>query len=379
MKNFLFWLSLVAGLLVLSAAVDDIKSRRKTLKCAQSSLASCSCRTKNIVLCDKADCMNSLPTKDLTVDERAKIVTLRVTRQMNLTEVTNDDLNGLFNLKTAKIYKNGIVVVGQYAFEDLQLLERLDMHGNKLTEIPTAIRSLSNLRQLNLGANQINFIEPGAFSENTKLEFLILRNNRINSFPLSLPISLKKISVVGNILTSVGDIKYLNQLEILRLDGNNFNEVPNGPLSLQELSICSNKLTNKALNENTFKGLENLRRLRLSSNPQITEINSDVFYFLREIREIDLSFCSLKNIASNAFACTSSLQYLALEGNNLSVFNRDWLMYNRRLRGVSLADNPWVCSCALTSQLKNLEEEVNKRINRVVLKHGDTASREYLK
>ena len=47
---------------------------------------------------------------------------------MNLTEVTNDDLNGLFNLKTAKIYKNGIVVVGQYAFEDLQLLERSVCH-----------------------------------------------------------------------------------------------------------------------------------------------------------------------------------------------------------------------------------------------------------
>lgn len=317
--------------------------------------------------------MNRLPTSSLSDSDRENIINLRVTRQKNLTEVSDDDLNGLTNVVYVKIARNYISRIGDNAFVDQQALIKLDLHGNRLTSVPRAIRHLPNLRQLNLGANLIRSINPEDFSRNTNLEFLILRNNYIQEFPTHLPQNLVKLSLVHNQISSVGDATRLSNLILLRLDDNQLTDIPNAhnniSSTVQELTLCTNKLTSASVNRpSALGGLTNLRRLRLSGNPEIRHISSD---FLsseggRTLRELDLNFCGIEDIVSDAFACAHDLQHVGLAGNRLQMYDIGWLVHNRRLRGVELSGNPWRCTCEFVAQLKSLKKAVEGRIARVV-------------
>merc|ERR1739838_614356 len=363
---------LVIGTMVMTSHGDLMSTKKDALKCSQSSLWSCNCRNKNVVLCDKADCMNKLPMSSLSTADRKKITTLKVTKQKTLTEIDDEDLRGLKNLVTAKLSKNGILTISQHAFDDLESLERLDLHGNKLTEVPEAIQRIPKLRQLNLVANRIAMINMNDFSRNQDLEFLILRNNIIENFPQKLPQSLRKLSLARNRLRSVGDIRYLENLSMLRLDGNMFTEIPRTliPDSIEELTMCSNKLNDDSvMDSSTLESYPMLRRLRLTGNTGITNIGSKFFSKAQSLREVDLSFCGIKKIASDAFACARDLQNLGLQGNKLSSFDESWFMYNRRLRSLTMANNPWECTCDFVSYLMGVEKAVMARCERLIRKH----------
>ena len=256
---------------------------------------------------------------------------------------------------------------------------RLDLHGNKLTEVPEAIQRIPKLRQLNLGANRIAMINMNDFSRNQDLEFLILRNNIIENFPQKLPQSLRKLSLARNRLRSVGDIRYLENLSMLRLDGNMFTEIPRTliPDSIEELTMCSNKLNDDSvMDSSTLESYPMLRRLRLTGNTGITNIGSKFFSKAQSLREVDLSFCGIKKIASDAFACARDLQNLGLQGNKLSSFDESWFMYNRRLRSLTMANNPWECTCDFVSHLMGVEKAVMARCERLIRKHENSKDAE---
>merc|ERR1739838_996377 len=285
---------LVIGTMVMTSHGDLMSTKKDALKCSQSSLWSCNCRNKNVVLCDKADCMNKL-------------------------------------------------------------------------------------RQLNLGANRIAMINMNDFSRNQDLEFLILRNNIIENFPQKLPQSLRKLSLARNRLRSVGDIRYLENLSMLRLDGNMFTEIPRTliPDSIEELTMCSNKLNDDSvMDSSTLESYPMLRRLRLTGNTGITNIGSKFFSKAQSLREVDLSFCGIKKIASDAFACARDLQNLGLQGNKLSSFDESWFMYNRRLRSLTMANNPWECTCDFVSHLMGVEKAVMARCERLIRKHENSKDAE---
>lgn len=328
--------------------------------------------------CDKADCMNKMPTSDISVDDRRKITSLRIANQKDLTEISDEDLRGLTNLVYAKIAKNNIASIGNNAFDDLQNLKKLDLHANKLTSVPRAISRLPNLEQLNLGANSIKRISNSELISNTNLLFLILRNNELTEFPAALPRSIRKLSLVNNKIQSVGNVHHLQQLELLRLDGNELTSIPNAQNNIssnvEELTLCSNKITAESINRaDALQGLTKLRKLRLAGNKKISTVSSNFLRSASGLRELDMSECGISHIASDAFACASQLQYIGLNGNDLRDYDGAWVVNNRRLRVLHLSKNPWRCTCEMVKQLKDLKDEVGARIERVLRKHGSDA------
>jgi len=94
---------------------------------------------------------------------------------------------------------------------DLTNLQRLCLHGNKITNIPPEIGKLVNLKELHLIYNQITNIPP-EIGKLVKLECLTLDNNQITSIPSEFAnlINLEKIYLSNNKITNI-------PLEILKI------------------------------------------------------------------------------------------------------------------------------------------------------------------
>ena len=79
------------------------------------------------------------------------------------------------------------------------------------------------------------------------------------------------------------------------------------------------------------------------------------------------------------FDCLSDLRYIGLANNNLKRYNPDTFVYNRRLRKVTLAGNPWNCNC-LKYDLNAIEKAVESRTLKVTRRknNGVVAKKEAL-
>ncbi|XP_035488544.2 keratocan isoform X1 [Scophthalmus maximus] len=162
---------------------------------------------------------------------------------------------------------------------------------NQLSLVPNGLPA--GLRQLRLAHNQISSISPGAFSNLQNLTLLLLQGNRLRTI-------------------NEGDLNGLVSLNLLDLGGNLFSSVPRHlPLSLQQLYLSNNSVP--GLEKDIFKGLFNLKYLRLSHcGLQSGSVHPWVFNF-SSLVELDLSYNKLTTIP----AVPSSLQYLYLEANEI--------------------------------------------------------------
>jgi len=313
--------------------------------------------------------MNEMPTEKMFDDIKKKIVNLRIKNQKNITVIKTNEMNGLVNLKLFRLTRCNLGRIEEGAFFDLKSLETLDLQANKLTYIPTALKSLEKLRLLNLGGNKIASTNlQYNFQYHQQLELLILRNNDLTEFPENLPVSLTKLSLGGNKISRMNtDLKHLSELAVLRLDGNKLTKIPIGKLTpafLEELTLCNNEIDSSSVSSSyDLEGYENLKKLKLSGNKGIRYIGKT---FLKsegstKLREIDFSNCSLEEIPESFFDCALDLQYIGLANNNLVHHNPDMFVYNRRLRKVALAGNPWMCDC-MKVELSKLKEAVQVRI-----------------
>ena len=70
------------------------------------------------------------------------------------------------------------------------------------------------------------------------------------------------------------------------------------------------------------------------------------------------------------FDCLLDLSYIGLANNNLKRYSPDTFVYNRRLRKVTLAGNPWNCNC-LKYDLNALEKAVQNRTFKLIRRQKD--------
>ncbi|XP_076824732.1 uncharacterized protein LOC143470465 [Clavelina lepadiformis] len=340
-----------------------VRKKRSTQKSCMSDVSLCRCRHKSTVICTKTNCLQRLPTTNMTAEQGARIRNIVVSRQADFRVIKPGDLKVLRNLRSARFFSNGIYAIAHSAFESTPDLERLDLHHNELSSFPRAISRLSKLRKLNLGGNKIVSIHPGSFDNNPLLEQLVLRRNRLETFPGSLPSTLLKLSIGQNMISSAGDIRYLERLKILRLDSNRFTEIRSNalPTSLRELTMCNNQLSSRRYL--SVDNLKQLRRLRLAGNSNLQRITKHTFFRMASrLRELDLRQSHVVSIEGDAFSFFPRLETLELGGNELSEFQSDWFSYSKRLRGISLSGNPWNCDCDFLNQLNKFTEKIKKFI-----------------
>ncbi|XP_068140585.1 uncharacterized protein kek3 isoform X1 [Drosophila tropicalis] len=116
-------------------------------------------------------------------------------------------------------------------------------------------------------------------------------------------------------------------------------------INLVELDLSHNQLL--AIPSLALYHVSELRELRLSGNP-ILRVPDDAFAHVPQLVRLELSDCRLVHIAVRAFAgLESTLEWLKLDGNQLTEVRSGTITSLSSLHGLELARNAWNCSCSL--------------------------------
>ena len=124
-------------------------------------------------------------------------------------------------------------------------LQRLYAFGNNFTRIPSVVRKLLDLTQLNLSANRITRVEVGELSGLSQLlELSLARNNLETLLPGSLPVSLQTLDVSANHFARFPESLFgLPNLVSLEIKQNGITVVPGPPPSAVHYPASTNTAT----------------------------------------------------------------------------------------------------------------------------------------
>ncbi|BAY21081.1 small GTP-binding protein domain-containing protein [Calothrix sp. NIES-2100] len=232
-----------------------------------------------------------------------------------LTEIP-EAIAKLTNLTQLYLSYNPITEIPE-AIAKLTNLTQLILSYNQITEIPEAIAKLTNLTQLILRYNQITEI-PEAIAKLTNLTQLILNDNQITEIPEAIAnlTNLTELNLSNNQITEIPEaIANLTNLTRLYLSSNQITEIPEAIANLTNLTRLN--LSNNQITEipEAIANLTNLTQLNLSNN-QITEI-PEAIAKLTNLTELDLSNNQITEIPE-AIAKLTNLTELDLSNNQIT-------------------------------------------------------------
>ncbi|XP_038161126.1 leucine-rich repeat-containing G-protein coupled receptor 5-like [Cyprinodon tularosa] len=253
----------------------------------------------------------------------------------HIAHVPDDAFSKLGRLVVLHLNNNRIVSMGTNCFHGLHSLETLDLNYNSLVEFPTAIRSLSHLKELGFHSNNIQSIPEHAFTGNPSLISLFFYDNPIQSVGGSafqnLP-ELRTLSLNGAAeLTEFPDLTGTKSLESLTITGAQITSLPGFMCeelpNLQLLDLSYNKIQTLP----SFSGCESLQKIDLHHN-EIEELRENTFTGLMSLRSLDLSWNRLSSVEPNSFFALTALSKLDLSSNQLSSLPLTGLQSLTRIR-----------------------------------------------
>jgi hypothetical protein len=239
----------------------------------------------------------------------------------------------------ALLYGEGLLTEIPSSIRKLKNLRSLNLANNQIREIPDWILELHNLEELNLHSNNISII-PQEIGRLTQLRVIDLRANALISLPaeIGLLTNLEFLllgtgpaeflySYYGGYGNKIGDIpdtiSNLKKLQILSLGGNRLEFIPD--------SICNlPSLTSLGLDENLISEIPNqiyqLQKLeRLALGRQASEMNDSRIGLLEEDKKTEL-LNSFRKLNPNLFLlinleelilCDNTIESLPKEIGNL--------------------------------------------------------------
>jgi Leucine-rich repeat (LRR) protein len=142
--------------------------------------------------------------------EAEKIDTVDARTLNNFGIIAADDFSRLINAKQFLLSNCEIKRIDELAFEGLTKVEFINLFGNKLQTLPEKVfKDLVNLKKLDLSKNRIDNLPANLLKYNIELVDLSLGANSISHIPDGFFHSLKKLKSVGFLL---------NQVEVLHLN-----------------------------------------------------------------------------------------------------------------------------------------------------------------
>ncbi|XP_022104661.1 uncharacterized protein LOC110986779 [Acanthaster planci] len=251
-----------------------------------------------------------------------------------LTAILQDTLRTLGELLRLSLENNQITYVESGSFSVTRELRFLDLSGNKLSVIPSALNVLTSLKVLNFSNNELSSLSSDDFESFTKLDTLRLENNRLDSIsnttfhPLA---NLELLYIDHNFISAdpIGWFTNSTRLAYLRMSHNQIPLTANvevwfgvaqETLPLEELHLDNNAI--QQISEVTFRSCENLKELNLSEN-EIASIAPGSFFDLTRLQELALDGNELSDIPDSLFLDTEALLVLSLQDNSLSVLSRN--------------------------------------------------------
>ncbi|KAI3366873.1 hypothetical protein L3Q82_009239 [Scortum barcoo] len=239
----------------------------------------------------------------------------------HISHIPDHAFSKLGHLVVLHLNNNRIVSMGTNCFHGLHSLETLDLNYNSLVEFPTAIRSLSHLKELGFHSNNIQSIPEHAFTGNPSLITIFFYDNPIQSVGRSafqdLP-ELRTLSLNGAAdLTEFPDLTGTKSLESLTITGARITSLPTSVCeqlpNLQLLDLSYNQIQTLP----SFSGCESVQKIDLHHN-EIEELEENTFHGLMSLRSLDLSWNRLSSVKPNSFSALPALTKLDLSSNQLS-------------------------------------------------------------
>ena len=224
------------------------------------------------------------------------------------------------------LHRRGIASLKAGDFSGMNGLEFLKLSGNELSTLPAGVfDGLSAVRELSLQTNDLTSLPDGAFRGLTGRLGLKLNNNEFSAFPAAalddLGPNLRDLNLGYNDLGSLpGDaFEDFEQLRLIDLENNDLTSLPGGVFdglgTLEYLYLGSNDLA--SLPAGVFDDLGGLLKLYLANN-ELTVLPAGVFDHLAALEDLDLGDNELTALADGVFDGPEDLKRLYLKGNELT-------------------------------------------------------------
>lgn len=215
-------------------------------------------------------------------------------------------------------------------------LEKLDLSGNELTNIPKSIFKILNIKVLILRSNKITSI-PSEISKLSKLRYIDFSFNKINEIPLEIGelTNLDSIDFSNNNISYLpSSICQLVNLKSLDLINNYLDSLPNNIGNLSRLNDMRFQWTGKSILPQSFDSLLFVKRYQLKADSIIESVLNDKStylnlsgLFLTQLPEktLNLSMVTSINLSNNLLkkipkeiSKMVNLKYLDLSSNALN-------------------------------------------------------------
>lgn len=291
---------------------------------------------------------------------------------------------------------NQLERVPQLSSDSLTLLNA--MHNNISVIVAKNFAKISNLRELYLGWNSIQTIEPYAFADLAHLLVLDLAHNNLHNlaFQIFLPLQMvesldlswnrrlnqtegiqeldfyqtygvnTKLNILKLKACSLTNIVLPVKVPLKELDlrRNLIKEVPEKlPQSLEKLDLSENLF--EALHENDTKRLAHIHELYMEDMPRLRSVEENSLMALAAIEKISfMNSRMLTNIDEYAFGFNATrsprLHSMIFRGTGLRGFNNTLSPIFFQLATLDLNGVPLHCDCNLV-WLKELRIDTNGR------------------
>nr|XP_020828543.1 leucine-rich repeat-containing protein 69 isoform X3 [Phascolarctos cinereus] len=206
--------------------------------------------------------------------EKATVVVLR---GKNLTTVPSL-VRKLCHLKTLDLMSNKISKLCPEFFS-LTKLRKLNLGNNQLEEVPEELMFLKNLEILHLFENLIKSFSPKSFDGLENLNILNLNHNKLKTIP--------------------PEINRLQNLKSLSLNNNQLTDIPKELCSLACLSEIQLNYNQIVSIPEEFKSMKNLRKLSLARN--LIDVFPMVLCSLRNLKTLDIAGNFIQMLPKNEY------------------------------------------------------------------------------
>uniref|UniRef100_A0A096LW05 Podocan n=1 Tax=Poecilia formosa TaxID=48698 RepID=A0A096LW05_POEFO len=274
----------------------------------------CSCTTEGTVDCAGVD-LTEFPEE---LPNKIRQLSLQNNK---IKEITVEHISHLHQLETLNLQNNWLTTEGleDEGFEMLEELAYLYLANNKLSSAPRVLPP--SLVSADFAANQLSRIYPYTFGHKPKLSSVYLHNNKLTDEGLpdnmfNASDTLEILTISSNFLRVVPSNLPASLLR-LHLKSNRLEKIPTGAFedlrNLRELYLQNNLLTNDGMDNETFSQLSSLEYLDLSNN-NLSVVPKGL---PRNLVLLHLEKNAIRSIPGDALISVRNIEYLLLHNNKL--------------------------------------------------------------